>query len=253
MAHTFVASADFALDKPAGLPCPHLGENFRCDVHPRLRVEGFGGCVAYDCFGAGQQVSQVSFEGRDWRGDPVRAERMFAVFAVMRQVHELLWHLTEAARLTAAGSARADLLAAARESNRLAGLPPEELLRIDVDAHRRSVNTLLRRASELIRSGPGLPATPERAEHRGADLVGADLRGTLLVGADLRGALLVGADLRGADLTAADLTGADLRAADLRGADVSGALFLTLSQLEAARGDMATRVPPRYTRPGHWR
>src|SRR5919201_1603941 len=95
----FTASADFAIDKEAGEPCPHLDAGFRCAIHARLRGAGFPGCAAYDCFGAGQQVSQVTFAGRDWRSSPAVARQMFAVFPVMRRLHELLWHLTEALAL----------------------------------------------------------------------------------------------------------------------------------------------------------
>ena len=93
MAPPFAASADFALDKPAGVPCPHLRLDFACGSHDRLRDRGFPGCAAFDCFGAGQHVTQVSFEGRTWRSEPGLAPAMFAVFGVMRQLHELLCHL----------------------------------------------------------------------------------------------------------------------------------------------------------------
>src|SRR5438270_12612197 len=66
----FSASADFAIDKPPGDPCPNLATapgDFRCRIHERLRAEGFPGCTAYDCFGAGQHVTQVTFRGVDWR------------------------------------------------------------------------------------------------------------------------------------------------------------------------------------------
>jgi uncharacterized protein YjbI with pentapeptide repeats len=68
----------------------------------------------------------------------------------------------------------------------------------------------------------------------------------------LRGAYLIGADLRGADLRVADLIGADLRGADLRGADLRDSLYLTQSQLDAARGDTGTKLPPSLARPAHW-
>jgi hypothetical protein len=74
----------------------------------------------------------------------------------------------------------------------------------------------------------------------------------LLAGANLRGACLIGADLRSADLRAADLTGADLRDADLSGADLTSTLFLTQAQLDAARGNLGTKLPPRLARPAHW-
>ena len=68
VAPAFAASADFAIDKPAGHPCPNLQEeDFRCGIHDRLRERGFPGCTVFDCFGAGQQVAQVTFGGRDLR------------------------------------------------------------------------------------------------------------------------------------------------------------------------------------------
>ena len=90
VAPAFAASADFAIDKAAGQPCPNLRPDFGCGIHDELRPRGFRGCTVYDCFGAGQQVAQVTFGGRDWRGAPHTAGEMFAVFAVMRQLHELL-------------------------------------------------------------------------------------------------------------------------------------------------------------------
>ena len=70
VAPAFSASADFALDKPAGQPCPNLGADSRCGIHRDLRQRGFPGCTVFDCFGAGQQVAQVTFGGRDWRAGP---------------------------------------------------------------------------------------------------------------------------------------------------------------------------------------
>jgi hypothetical protein len=173
---------------------------------------------------------------------------MFAVFEVMRQLHELLWYLTEALALPPARPVRAELGAALDETERLTALSPDGVLEVDVAAHRQDVNVLLLCASELVRAGAG----HRTADRRGADLIGADLRGADLRGASFRGAYLVGADLRGADLRLADLTGADLRAADLAGADLSDSIFLTQAQLDAARGDPDTKLSPARTRPAHW-
>jgi uncharacterized protein YjbI with pentapeptide repeats len=244
----FAASADFAITKSAGEPCTHLQADFRCGIHDRLRERGFPGCTAYDCFGAGQKVSQVTFGGRDWRTAPQTATQMFAAFPVVRQLHELLWYVTEALVRPAADSLEVALREALDATEHLTRLPPDELLALDVAAHRQSVNTLLLAASELVRAEGGRAA----AQHRGADLMGARLRGADLRGADLRGAYLIGADLRGADLRLADLIGADLRGADLSGADLTGSLFLTQFQLAAAKGDALTKVGPPLTRPAHW-
>lgn len=233
----FAASADFAITKPAGRPCPNLRADFRCAVHDRLKPAGFPGCAAYDCFGAGQHVAQGTFEGRDWRRHPELGEQMFAAFAVMRQLHELLWYLREALGLDAAGPLRAELGAAQAEIERLTGLGPDALAEVDAAECRRGVADLLRRVSELVR-GAGV------ADLAGADLAGKDLRGADLRRASLRGAVLIGADLRGADLRLTDVLGADFRGAGLRGADLSATLFLVQSQLGAAADTRDAKLPP---------
>ncbi|MFF0718209.1 pentapeptide repeat-containing protein [Micromonospora sp. NPDC003816] len=248
VAPAFSASADFAVDKPAGQPCRHLRTDFACGIHVDLRDRGFPGCTVFDCHGAGQRVAQETFGGRDWRAAPETASLMFDVFAVMRPLHELLWYLTEALTLHPPDALRADLDAALAETERLATGSPQDLLALDVEAYRGEVNRLLSRTGDLARARGGPPG----ADRRGALLVGRDLRRTHLRGANLRGAVLIGADLRGVDLARADLTGADLRGAALDGADLTAALFLHQSQVDAARGDRRTRLPDRVTRPAHW-
>ncbi|MGX4687996.1 pentapeptide repeat-containing protein [Streptomyces sp. JNUCC 63] len=248
----FAASADFALDKPAGKPCPNLRGDHRCGIHARLRETGFTGCTVYDCFGAGQKVSQVTFGGWDWRtGSGEDARRMFEVFPVVRQLHELLWYLTEALTLDAARPVHGELRRALERVERLTLLAPEELAALDVGAHRQEVNVLLLRSSELVRAGVR-GGKGRKKDRRGADLVGARLKGADLRGASLRGACLIAADLTGADLRQADLIGADLRDADLTDADLTGAFFLTQPQLDAARGNAGTRLPGSVSRPAHW-
>ena len=248
VAPAFSASADFAIDKPAGRPCPHLQPDFGCGIHADLRGQGFRGCAVYDCFGAGQQVSQVTFGGRDWRRDPRAATQMYEVFPIMRQLHELLWYLAAALALRPARAVHPELRHAFTATQGMTNRPADVLLELDTGRHRAQVNALLLRASELARAQvPG-----QKPDYQGADLVGARLASADLKGANLRGARLIGADLRRADLTLADLTGADLRGADLRGADLTNCLFLTQAQLDAAEGDTGARLPPSLTRPAHW-
>ncbi len=248
MAPAFSASADFAFDKAAGEPCPNLQADFRCGIHAGLVGLGFRGCVAYDCYGAGQRVSRETFACADWRTDPDVSPAMFAAFSVVRQLHELLWYLEEALALPATTPIHPKLRAAREETDGLAGGAADALAALDVGAHRLRMNDALRRASALARAASAGPAI----DRRGADLVGADLRAVDLRGAELRGARLIGADLRGANLALADLTGADLRGADLAGADLREALFLSQSQLEAASGDLRTVLPVGRERPAHW-
>jgi len=250
VAPAIARSSEFAIDKAAGRPCPNLAtDGFNCSIHDQLRPKGFGGCAAYDCFGAGQHVAQGTFGGRDWRAGPELAGPMFAAFGVMRQLHELAWYLRSALELLcrpgggppepprSAEPLATELTSALARTTEHTSLGPTELAALDVGAHRDQVNPLLLRASELLRSQNG-PLGPDL---RGADLIEADLTGKDLRRASLRGAQLVGARLRDADLRLADLTGADLRGADLTGADLREAIFLTQSQLDSVAR------PPRWT------
>lgn len=146
-------------------------------------------------------------------------------------LHQLLWHLHQAAALGASDpelERRAETAAAEdREDPSL----------------RSDVNSLLIKISAEQRR----PAGPDlsRAMRLGARLRGAELRR-----ASLFAACLVGADLREADLRGADLRGADLRGADLRGADLRGVLFLVPGQLSSTRGNRHTRLDG--PRPEQW-
>jgi len=247
VAPTFAVSADFAINKRAGKPCPNLQADHRCGIHTQLREKGFRGCAVYDCFGAGQKVSQVTFDGKDWRQAPHTAAQMFRVFSIMRSLHELLWYLTEALTLHAAAPLHDELQRALAATERLTHGSADELARLDMAAHGREVNSLLLRASELARAG----IQPQKDFTR-ADLIGANVQGADLRGANLREAYLIAADLRDADLRMADVIGADFRDTDLSGADLSDCIFLIQSQLDAAKGDGATKLPPAFTRPAHW-
>ena len=95
------------------------------------------------------------------------------------------------------------------------------------------------------------------ADLRWANLGWADFHGADLSPADLNWADLSHADLRWADMSNAGLREADLSGASLSGADVSGADLhwaknLKQDQLNSARGNEETEIPPNLVRPSHW-
>ncbi len=237
----FSAVAGFGVDKPGGRPCLNLLDDDRCGIHTSLRADGWPGCTVFECFGAGQQVSQVTYSGVSWREQDNLAE-MGAVLSVMRQLHEMLVHLTEVERRSpdpAAESTRAEV-------EELVSADPETLLTCDLDELHTRVGRLLADASTRLRV-----RWPRARDWSRQDLAGRRLDGDHR-GASFRGATMIQVDLRGADLTDADLLGADLRDADLRGADLSSALFVTQPQVNAAIGDATTLVGSGLSRPGHW-
>lgn len=241
VALSFTRSADFPEDKAAGDPCRHLGDDFGCGIHDRLRDRGYAGCTVFECSGAGQQVTQVTFGGTDWRAEPKLRQGMFDTFGVMRQLHEMLALLEEAAWR----SSSTDLAEVTEQVTAATTGTAEEVLATDVPALRAVVGEALRAVSADVRN-------PAGAALAGADLIGRDLRRRDLRRADLRGALLVAADLRRVDLADADLLGADLRDASVAGADLSTSLFLGQAQVNALSGDSTTRLPAGLERPAHW-
>ena len=288
VAPAFAASTDFAFSKPAGVACRHLAADASCTIHDRLIPSGFPGCVAYDCFGAGQRV--VALFG----GGP-RSAPMLSAYETVRQLHELLWYVADALSRPPAAPVHAALADARRAIEAAIAGGPSSIEATDPAAHRATVAPLLRRASALTRTAvppaagrPGMDGRrPDRASpaHQrpnrdatgrdlagrdlaggdlaGRDLSGRDLAGRYLAGRDLAGcdlsradlstASLIGADLRGAGLQVADLLAADLRGVNLDGADLSGALYLTRTQVGSARGSATTRLPDGLPRPAHWR
>ncbi|MDQ0031663.1 pentapeptide repeat-containing protein [Arthrobacter bambusae] len=249
----FSRNADFAIDKPAGTPCKNLASDFSCTIHESLRPRGFRGCTVFDCFGAGQNVSQNLFQGISWRADSAKATNLFQSFNVVRQLHEMLWYLAEATSRTfdpdvsyQVNELRMTIESAMAETQRVLSLNLGDL-------HAR-VRSVLMDVSEEVRASYLATGDDhlDAAIVPGADLMGKNMRSRSLCGADLRGAYLIGADLRDCDLSGADLLGADLRDARLEGADLSRTLYLAQAQLNAAQGDAHTRLPSDFSRPPHW-
>lgn len=115
----FQASQGFGVDKAGGTPCHHLADDNLCTIHDRLAESGWEGCVRYDCQGAGQHVTQVTYAGRDWRSGEVNLAEMAAVFSVVRVLFARL------AELDPASPERAELVSALR-------LGPDELLTLSI-------------------------------------------------------------------------------------------------------------------------
>ncbi|MES1188749.1 MAG: hypothetical protein ABUL60_33350 [Myxococcales bacterium] len=89
----------FAFDKPANQPCPELQLRLTCGIHEQLRVRGQAGCADYDCYGAGQRITQELFPGVSWQRQPEARPLLFEAFRRLKRVHELRLLLHAAGRL----------------------------------------------------------------------------------------------------------------------------------------------------------
>ncbi|WP_108260082.1 hypothetical protein [Mangrovicoccus ximenensis] len=83
----FDKGKDFAFDKNPCEPCRNLSGH-DCSIHDRLAQEGFPGCVAYDCLGAGNRVVQEVFGGQSWQQEPRLTRVMMEAFSGMCEVHK---------------------------------------------------------------------------------------------------------------------------------------------------------------------
>lgn len=246
----YAKSADFPFDKDGGTPCQHLQNDFRCRIHASLRNEGFRGCTVYECFGAGQKVSQITYKGEDWKHNREIAEQMFAVLPIMQQLHEMLYYIQEAIQREEAKHLDQALQRAFDKTMELTYLSPTKILELDVPLHRAMINELLLQVSDLVRDP--VQSNKQPTLKRRSSLIGAKLKGADLSGVSLRGVMLIAADLREADLQAVDFIGADLRDADLCGANLVGSIFLTQAQINSAKGDTRTKLPASLHIPNHW-
>lgn len=96
----FEVSDDFAIGKPANTACPNLDGRGQCKVHDKLEDLGFRGCAVFECYGAGQRVTQELFGGRTWQEDVSLIQPMAERFRQVRRLHELLVLLEAAAALS---------------------------------------------------------------------------------------------------------------------------------------------------------
>lgn len=254
----FSKSEGFPTDKEAKEPCINLEPDFRCKVHSKLLDKGLKGCISYDCFGAGQKVSRDIYKEKDWLQNPELANEIFEVFCIINKIHEMLWYLKSifSAEELNGNPVKNDLGRLIKETENLTNLNPSSILNIDIVSQRYTVNSILKKARDVLIEGnakvknPPLGAKKEIAGR--LDLVGRDLKKTSLNELDLAGALLMAADVRGNNLKHTNLIGADLRDADIRGANLSQSLFITQAQINTARGDSSTILSPWIDRPANW-
>lgn len=251
-----IASSDFPINKPSGTPCINLQSDYRCQIHSQLREKGFKGCTVFDCLGAGQVVSQVTFNGKSWRDYPEIGEKMFQVFPIMEQIHEMIAYATEALSYDIPISLSEELSEKLMDLQNLTKLGADELLSLDLVMYRYSLNELLTATSDFIRENmiANLPDAKKAKDYNHAreDWMGKKLSNKDLRATDFRGAYLIAADMRNTDLRAVNFIGADLRDADFSGANLSTSMFLTQMQINSAKGDVRTILPPHIQRPSHW-
>lgn len=86
----FYSVQGFGFDKPAHSACRYLTLENRCAIHVKRAALGFRGCVGFDCYGAGQRVTQELCRGVSWRGSDEAAVRLFSAYTSCLALHRLM-------------------------------------------------------------------------------------------------------------------------------------------------------------------
>lgn len=245
----FSKSEGFPNDKPAGKPCTNLMSDFSCAVHKKLMQYNLKGCMAFDCLGAGQKVTSDIYGGVSWKQRPEAASEIFQVFLAVWQLHQMVWYLAEAAAVIPAEKLAEDIDALITEYKNMTALPPDQILQIDIEEYRTRVNLILKKAGELTANS----IAPGKNTVRRSDNMGKNFKKANLDGQDLSMSLLIAANLEGCSLFGTNFLGADMRDTNIRNADLSESLFLTQAQVNAAQGNVNTKLPKTLCRPKSWK
>ena len=241
----FAKTEGFSKDKPAGKPCHHLQKDFRCAIHAQLSQQKLKGCLAYDCFGAGQKVTQSLYNDNNWQASPQSAQQMFAVFSTVFQLHQMLWYLLEAVDLSIDQKTKMVLENLIGENQHLTSLAPEQLASLDIAPYRQRVNEQLK--SICVQMARKCQKGAKANDYIGRNFKKGDLRGR-----DFSMTLMIAADLEGCQLQGANFLGADMRDVNIKNTDLSQCLFLTQGQINHTKGNSQTKLPSYLKRPESW-
>lgn len=235
----------FPENKEAGVPCKHLMSNFRCDIHSVLANKNMKGCLAYDCFGAGQKVTQSFYPNEDWKTNSEKANEIFQVFMIVFQLHQMAWYLLESLPLVTDEHLKSVIDELITKNKQMTSCTSDEILHMNIEEYRTSVNQVLKKVSGRI-------AVLHSNETDSKDCLGKNFRHANLDGRDFSMALMIAANLEGCSLRGTNFLGADIRDANIKDTDLSGCIFLTQMQINSAKGNSNTKLPTNLSRPSSW-
>lgn len=238
----------FPRDKEAGEPCVNLLKNYQCNIHSELEKRKMKGCIGYDCFGAGQYVTQSIYKGQTWQNLPKESHEIFDVFCMVFHLYQIKYFLTEALVINGAESLQEDIQRLLDENIKICQSSSHDILSFSIESYRERANQVLRQVCSFIQRS--LNAEKNQSSK---DFFGKSLKGKNMSGWDLSTKLLIGADFSSGNFKGTIFLGADTRDTNFSGADLSDAVFLTQGQINAARGNRNTKIPDYLYYPITWK
>ncbi len=238
----------FPESKAAGKPCMNLQKDFRCKIHRELEKNRMKGCIGYDCFGAGQQVTQSIYFGQTWQNVPEQAKEIFDVFIVVFQLYQIRYFLLESMAILPAKVLKNDIKALAEENEMICNCKPQNIITFDIEDYRNRVNVLLKQVCTLLQKSLCCENKKCASDFLLRNFKNKDMRGL-----DLSTKLLIAAKFNNCVFDGTIFLGADTRDADFGDADLRDAVFLSQGQINSAKGNRNTKLPQYLDYPITWR
>ena len=170
------------------------------------------GCIGYDCFGAGQQVTQSIYFGQTWQSMPEQAKEIFDVFIVVFQLYQIRYFLLESLTILPAQVLKSGIKALIEENEMVCNCEPQNIILFNMENYRSRVNVLLKQVCGLFQKSL-------RSENKKCP---------------------------------SDFLGRDFRNKDMRGLDLRDAVFLSQGQINSAKGNRNTKLPQYLEYPITW-
>jgi len=238
----------FPENKAAGQPCMNLQKDFRCKIHKDLEKNKMKGCIGYDCFGAGQHVTQMVFKGDTWQDTPSKAKEIFDVFVVVFQLYQIRYFLTQALTICQLNDLAEEISELIKENEVMCNYSPKNIQQIEIESYREKINLLLRQVCSLF-----LERTGNENKKCPSDFLGRNFKKKDMSGLDLSTKLLIAANFEGCIFRGTLFLGADTRDTNFKDADLSEAVFLSQGQINSAKGSRNTKLPNHLEYPVTWR
>jgi len=244
----FSKTDGFPENKIAGKPCSKLMDNYSCNIHHELEMRKMKGCMGYDCFGAGQYVTQNIYKGDTWKTLKDKSREIFDVFTMVFQLYQIRYFLEEARTIITAKELWSDIESLINENEELCNSTAENIVEIDIEKYRNKVNILLREVCNSI------TMCFEKSNNKVAtDLFGRNFKNRNMSGLDLSMKLLIATNFDGCKLDGTIFLGADTRDTNFSNADLREAVFLTQQQINSSKGNRNTKLPKHLDYPITWK
>ena len=240
-------SDGFPQNKPVGKPCINLMDNFKCRIHNDLERMGMRGCIGYDCFGAGQYLTEEVYSGVTWQTQPERVKEICDLYMFMYRMFQLRFFLYESKKLASSETLLPEINQLLQENDEICRLPIQEMLPYPIDAYQDKVNHVLKKSCVELNKFLGVKNSTE------TNFLNRNFKGKNLSGFDFNMKPLIASNFQNCNFKGATFIGTDTRDANFDGADLREAVFLSQGQINAAKGSRRTKLPKHLKYPVTWR